>query len=128
MKTLTASMIFLMVIAGCKTSSYVVDTKQSQVDYDFEEFDRYMEQRDCTIVFSSGEEEDAKEITSAKDSVSWSTFAKISAPVSQISLVRHSAATGETTVLLVDGRTRIVAKATHDSVWLMEPTRFTVPT
>ena len=95
MKTLTASMIFLMVIAGCKTSSYVVDTKQSQVDYDFEEFDRYMEQRDCTIAFSSGEEEDAKEITSAKDSVSWSTFAKISAPVSQISLVRHSAATGE---------------------------------
>jgi len=66
MKTLTASMIFLMVIAGCKTSSYVVDTKQSQVDYDFEEFDRYMEQRDCTIAFSSGEEEDAKEITSAK--------------------------------------------------------------
>lgn len=127
MKTVAALTISLNLV-GCSTSSYVAGSNDPRIDYTYEEFNKDMENRECTIVFTSGEEIPAKQIVASRDSVSWNTYTRMIAPLSQVSLVRRSTKSDETTVVIVDGRGGVVDRSSSDSVWWMQATRFAVPT
>lgn len=129
MRILAVAFACMMLMVGC-SSTYLVGAKDSGADYDFEELNRRIEKRECTVVFVSGEEKKVKELISAKDSVSWIALSRISAPVSQISQVQRFFGESKAVITFANGERKIAEGViiTHDSVSWMETTRFWVPT
>jgi hypothetical protein len=128
MKILALSFVCMMLMVGC-ASTYTFGTKQSGAEYDFEELNRHIEEQECTVVLTFGDEKTLKGIVHAQDSVLWITRDRMSARASQISNMERVA--GKIVSLtFTNGSTKRVQQVvvTDNSVSWIESSNATIPT
>ncbi|MGB2869088.1 MAG: hypothetical protein WBD36_11600 [Bacteroidota bacterium] len=129
MKALVVSLFCTMLLVGCSSSRYTVGPKESQADYDYEEFNKSMDDRECRVIFTNGSAETVHDVVASEDSISWITLVRRVTTKSQVSVIRRVQGKAEATVTMASGETRSTdeVNVTADSVSWMDWSRLGIP-